>query len=438
MAKLIVSGPQEKWLECDIQPTKVSVGSVIKINDNKTDQRIFGFGGAFTDAATITFNSLSKDKQEEYLKAYFSECGLAYTLGRYPIQSTDFSTYTYSYLKDADIKSFDMSEDQNRIEFVKRALTYNPNLWLCAAPWSPCAFMKDNNDMCHGGKLLPKYYQLWADTLINTVKELDKKGIRIRCLSTQNEPEATQTWESCRYTAEEEANFLKNYLIPASNREKLPFLQFFIWDHNRDLMYERTNQIMNYGVPKESLFGVAYHWYDRTAFEEVKKTHLAYPDLHILLTECCVELLCNDNNGLGSYENGLRYGVNIIKDLNNGSEGYIDWNLSLNLQGGPNHVGNYCEAPLMIDSNNNEIKYMPSYYIIGHFSRYLRPGDVRIDVDNSDYEILVTAFKSSTEIKVVTINTSSVKKEISILIDNHYCSFVLKPKHISTFVSNLL
>ena len=436
MAKIIVSGPNNYWQQEEIKEMDKPSDSFIKINDAETDQMIMGFGGAFTDAATITFNKLSEDKKEEYLKAYFSEDGLGYSLGRYPLQSTDFSDHSYAYLKNEDINTFDMAEDKARIEFVKRALSYNPNLWLCAVPWSPCAFMKDNNDMCHGGKLLSKYYQLWADTLIKTVKELRKNGINIRCLSTQNEPAAKQTWESCCYTSEEEALFLKNHLIPASNCENLADLKFFLWDHNRDLMFERTKEILSYGVPKDRIFGVAYHWYDRTAFEELKKTHDEYPDFHILLTECCVELLCDDNNGVGSWENGLRYGINIIKDLNNGSEGYIDWNLSLNLQGGPNHVGNFCEAPLLIDEENNQIKYMPSYFVIGHFSKYLKPGDIRISVSgNDDEELLITAFKEkSGGIKTIVLNNSNVDKEITLLIKNSYYKINIKRKNILTFI----
>ena len=173
-----------------------------------------------------------------------------------------------------------------------------------------------------------------------------------------------------------------------------------------------------FGLNQEDIFGIAYHWYDRNCFEEVKKTHLKYPKQHLLLTECCVELLCDDNSGLGSWENGLRYGINMIHDLINGSEGYIDWNLSLNLQGGPNHVGNFCEAPLLIDEKNDEIRYMPSYYVIGHFSKYLNKGDTKVETKSNNDDILACSFVNSETLKVIILNTSANDVNMHIKINS--------------------
>lgn len=430
MSYIVISTKDYQWKKEEVKETSSNQIDV-EINTEKVDQTIHGFGGAFTDAASITFHSLSKAKQEEYLRAYFSNEGLGYSLGRYPLQSCDFSTHSYSYInKD---KQFDMSMDKERIEFVQRALEYNPNLWLISAPWSPPAFMKDNGDMCHGGHLLPEYYDLWAQTIVAAIKELKKNGITINCVTTQNEPEATQTWESCRYSAEQEAKFLKDYLIPTAKKERLDDLKYMIWDHNRDVMLKRTDEVLSFGLKQEDIYGVAYHWYDRDAFEEVKKTHNKYPALHLLLTECCVELLCDDNSGLGSWQNGMRYAINIIKDLNNGSEGYIDWNLSLDTKGGPNHVGNYCEAPLLIDSEKDEIICMPSYYIIGHFSRYLRPGFERVEATSKMGDLLVAGFKKNNRVSVVFVNENTAKT-VYFKLFNKIFNIFLPENCIATFV----
>ena len=428
---LIISGPNERWVRKSIySSTKSDVEIFIDLA--KKDQSIFGFGGAFTDAASITYHSLSEIKRKEYLEAYYSNEGLGYNLGRYPIMSTDFSKHSYEYIDKRGMESFSLECDKERIEFVKDALKYNKDLWIVAAPWSPCAFMKDNKDQCHGGHLLKEYYELWSNVIVETVKELTKQGINIQCLTVQNEPLATQSWESCIYSSNEEAIFLKDYLMPNCQKEGLSYMKFMVWDHNRDLMLKRAEEILDSGVELKDIFGVAYHWYDRDKYIELKKTHDKYPNLHLLLTECCVELLCGDNKGLGSWDNGLRYAESIIKDLNFGSEGYIDWNLSLNLEGGPNHVGNYCEAPLMIDEKHDVIRYMPSYYIIGHFSKFLRQSDVRVESTSTDKDVLVTSFvnERSGEIKVVILNLSNTTK--SIKVDQF--SFDLESKNIATFI----
>ena len=428
---LVISNQKERWSKKAFLNTQKS-DVQIKIDISKKDQSIFVFGGALTDAASITYHSLGEGKRKEYIKAYYSMDGLGYVLGRYPIMSTDFSDHSYEYITEDGLSSFSLDNDKARLELVRDALRENKDIWITAVPWSPCAFMKSNKKRNRGGSLLKEYYDLWASVMVKTVQELDKEGIHIQCLSTQNEPLAKQTWESCIYTSEQEAIFLKDYLIPTCQKEGLSYMKFMIWDHNRDVMLKRTDEVLSYGVNENDIFGVAYHWYDRDKFIEVKKTHEKYPNLHLLLTECCVELLQFDNKGLGSWDNGLRYAINIINDLNNGSEGYIDWNLSLNVKGGPNHVGNYCEAPLMIDEKKDMIHYMPSYYIIGHFSKYLRPGDVRVEASSSNKDILVTSFlnERSGELKIVILNIGKKPK----IIETNNLTFELDSKEIATIV----
>ena len=436
--EIIKSNQKEKWVKEEYKPASFDAEAEIIIDLDKKDQKIWGFGGAFTDAAEVTYHSLSKKKQEEYIKAYFSKDGLNYNLGRYPLMSTDFSPEMYEYLSDENLCNLSIKHDKNRINFVKDALKYKPDLWLISTPWSPSKFMKDTKDRCHGGKLLKQYYGLWADTLLTAIKELGREGVKISAVTTQNEPLATQTWDSCLYTSEEEADFLMNYLIPKAKEYRLDDLKFMIYDHNRDKMLERADEMFATGLKREDVFGIAYHWYDRDCYEEVKKTHLKYPNQHILLTECCVELLCDDNNGLGSWENGLRYGISIINDLNNGSEGYIDWNLSLNMQGGPNHVGNFCEAPLLIDAAKDEIKYMPSYFVIGHFSKYLKKGNAKVETTSSDKDLLAVSFIDDISLKIILLNNSSRSINAHIKLSNKKeLNITTEGKTIHTLVISL-
>ena len=192
----------------------------------KTFQTFLGIGGALTDASAETFAKLPKAKQQEFLEAYYDpRKGIGYTLGRTNIHSCDFSSGSYTYVdgRRQRLKSFSVEHDQQfRIPFIKQALAAaGGKLNIFASPWSPPAFMKDNNDMLHGGKLKPEFYQSWANYYVKFIRAYEREGIPIWGMTIQNEPMATQKWESCIYSAEEERDFLKNYLGPTIKKEGL-------------------------------------------------------------------------------------------------------------------------------------------------------------------------------------------------------------------------
>ena len=221
------------------QPVETEVSIIV--DPAKTFQTMLGIGGALTDAVAETFYKLPKDKQKELLTAYYDkEKGIGYTLARTSIQSSDFSSGSYGYVKDNDrtLSSFDISHDkQYRIPFIKEAMkAAGGKLTLFATPWSPPAWMKTNNDVLHGGKLKPEFDQIWANFYAKFIHTYEKEGIPIWGLSVQNEPMATQSWESCLYTAEEERDFIKNFLGPTLHKDGLADKKLIIWDHNRDLI----------------------------------------------------------------------------------------------------------------------------------------------------------------------------------------------------------
>jgi glucosylceramidase len=192
----------------------------IILDKNKTFQTIIGFGGALTDASSETFFKLSKQKQEEILTALFDkEKGDGFSLCRTSIHSCDFSSesYTYAEAGDTNLSHFSVEHDlKYRIPFIKAAFSKtNNDLKIFASPWSPPAWMKTNKTMLHGGKLLSEYDQTWANYFVKFVKAYKDEGIPIWGLTVQNEPMASQTWESCIFTASEERDFVKNYLGPA-------------------------------------------------------------------------------------------------------------------------------------------------------------------------------------------------------------------------------
>jgi glucosylceramidase len=361
----------------------------IIIDDTRTFQTIEGFGGAFTDAAAITFGKLAKDAQESFLKASFDPVeGNGYTLCRTTIHSCDYSAEMYTYDDtpgDKELKNFSIAHDlKDRIPFIKRAqAAAKGNLRLFASPWSPPGWMKTNGEMLHGGKLKPEYNQTWADYYVKYIKAYAAKGIPMWGLTVQNEALAVQVWESCIFTAEEERDFVKDFLGPTLHKAGLSNVKLMIWDHNRGLMYQRVQPTYDDKEASKYVWGTAFHWYTGDHFDNVRMVHDAFPDKHLLYTE----------GGLGgSWSSAHRLAKNVILDLNNWTEGWVIWNLMCDQNNGPRHVGGLGgSTSVNADTTTGKITYNPPHYVFGQFSRFIRPGAKRIPCTSNSDDFLATA-----------------------------------------------
>ena len=328
--------------------------SSVTINPNVKFQTFLGIGAALTDAAAETFYKLDKDQQDLFLKSYFSEKeGIGYTLARTIIHSCDFSSESYTYIEEGDesLETFSIERDRKyRIPFTKRVLEVaSKDIAVYASPWSPPAFMKTNNNMLQGGKLKKVIIPAWANYFTKFIKAYEKEGIPIWGLTIQNEPMAVQRWESCIYTAEEERDFLKNHLGPALEREGLGDKKIIVWDHNRDLLFERASVILADPEANKYVWGTGFHWYEdwkdgKPMFNNVGKVATAFPDKKLIFTEGCNEGF--DESRIKDPKLPERYAKAMINDFNNGTVAWTDWNILLNEYGGPNHVGNFCFAPV--------------------------------------------------------------------------------------------
>lgn len=395
------------------QPLESEVS--IFINPNKTFQEFIGIGGAITDASAEVFSKLPSEKQEELLEAYYNpEKGIGYSLMRTTIHSCDFSSESYTYVSDNDkeLKTFDISHDlEYRIPMIKRAIVASGGeLLTYASPWSPPAFMKDNENMRLGGKLLSEYYEPWAMYYTKFIKAYEEQDIPIWGITIQNEPMATQRWESCIFTAEEERDFLKDYLGPTMELEGLGDKNIVVWDHNRDLINNRANTIFDDPEAAKYAWGIGFHWYETWAggepmFDNLGRVKESYPDKKLLFTEGCAESF--NSGGYERWKNAERYGRSMINDFNMGTVGWTDWNILLDHHGGPNHVGNFCFAPVHANTDSGELIYTPSYYYIGHFSKFIRPGARRVSAASSRSHLLTTSFMNSDDSLVVIVMNQS-------------------------------
>lgn len=413
------------------------------VDPSRTYQTFLGIGAALTDASAETFAKLPGQKQQEFLQAYFDkEKGIGYSLARTNIHSCDFSSGSYTYVNEGDRKltSFSVDHDkQFRIPFIKKIIAAaGGKLPLYASPWSPPAFMKTNHEMLHGGKLNQDFAQSWATYYTKFIKAYEKEGIPVWGITIQNEPMATQKWESCIFTAEEERDFLKKYLGPTMQKEGLADKKIIVWDHNRDLMFHRANVIFDDPEAAKYAWGMGFHWYEDWSgglpmYENVGLVNKAFPTKNLLFTEGCAESF--DATRYAFWGLGEEYGRSMINDFNNGTVGWTDWNILLDETGGPNHVGNFCFAPVHANTINGNLIYTNSYYYIGHFSKFIRPGAKRIGAAASRSQLLTTSFiNKDGKMAVIVMNQSDKKLTYNLCIGTNAAVVDILPHAIQTLV----
>jgi len=423
------------------QPKETEI--CVFVDPSKTFQTYFGTGAALTDASAETFYKLPKDKQQEVLQAFFDkEKGIGYTVARTNINSCDFSSDMYTYVADNDkeLKSFNIDHDRKyKIPFIKEAMkAAGGKLDLFASPWSPPAWMKDNNNMLQGGKLKPEFYNSWAMYYTKFIKEYEKEGVPVWGISVQNEPMATQRWESCLYTAEEERDFLKNHLGPTMEKEGLKDKKIIVWDHNRDLIYQRAQTYFNDPEAAKYAWGIGFHWYEDWSggtpmYENLKRVYEAFPDKNIIFTEGCAESF--NASRYNAWVLGEEYGRSMINDYNNGMVGFTDWNIILDETGGPNHVQNFCFAPVHGDTKTGQLIYTNAYYYIGHFSKFIQPGAKRISAAASRSQLLTTAFRNEDgKTVVIVMNQGDLSFPYYLWINGKAAEVKARPHSIATLI----
>jgi len=405
----------------------------IMIDIDKTFQIIEGFGGAFTDASADNFAKLSPDEQERFLTMCFDpHKGNGYTLCRTTIHSCDYSAemYTYDDVEgDKGLEHFSSEPDRKyRIPFIKRALeTAHGNIKIYASPWSPPAWMKTNNNMLYGGKLKPEYFQTWADYFVKYVKAYQQEGIPIWGLTVQNEALAVQVWESCVFTAEEERDFVRDYLGPTLEKNGLSHVKLMFWDHNRGLMYQRAEVMYDDPEASKYVYGIAFHYYVGQHFDNVRIVHDAFPDKAIIFTEA----------GMGdTWETGVNVAKNMIYDLNNWTNGWTFWNMLLDDNGGPRHAGGLGHTSLVVlDTKTRKVSYNPPFYYFGHFSRFIKPGAKRIACTSSSDDFLATAFVNvDGQVATVILNQSDADRFFQLWVNGQVVRYPAPAHAIFTIV----
>jgi glucosylceramidase len=401
-------------------------------------QEIEGIGAAFTEAAASVWCALPEAVQQQVIDSYFAPEGHAYSFCRVHMNSCDFSISNYAHAAvagDVTLAHFTIDRDrQYLLPMIKAALkAARRPVRILASPWSPPAWMKSNGQMNQGGKLLAQYSPVWAQCYVKFIQAYAAEGVPIWGVSVQNEPDATQTWDSCIYSAQEERDFVRDHLGPALHAAGLGHVRIVIWDHNRDQLVERAGVVYSDPAASEYVWGAGFHWYGENHFDHVRLVHDAWPDKKLLFTEGCQE----GGPHHGSWAVGERYAQSMIADFNRWTCGWIDWNLLLNHTGGPNHVGNLCSAPVLASEDMRHVNYQSSFDCIGHFARFVKLGARRILCAATREVLECTAFiNTDGSIATVVLNRSDGAQRFTLKIgEARGIDVELPPHSIATFVS---
>ena len=410
----------------------------LMVNTERRFQTLEGFGAAFTEAAAVTWAALPADQAQTLLRDYFdARQGHGYRLCRVHMNSCDFALGNYAHADVADdmaLAHFNIDRDrQALLPMIKaaQAAAAAETIHMLVSPWSPPAWMKTNGQMNGGGKLRPDCAAAWARCYVRFIEAYAAEGVPVWGVSVQNEPDATQRWDSCIYSAEEERDFVRDHLGPTLAAAGLGHIKIVIWDHNRDLMVERASVVYSDPAAAQFVWGCGFHWYGEDHFDHVQQLHDAWPDKALLFTEGCQE----GGPHTGEWELGERYGRSIINDLNRWTAGWIDWNLLLDETGGPNHVGNLCSAPILADRATETLMHQSSYFYLGHFSRFIRRGAQRVLCAATKQALEATAFVNPDgSTAVVVMNRSEAAITFTLSLNGARCVTGLPARAIATYL----
>ncbi len=364
---------------------------LVKLYPHFTDQTWEAFGGAVTDSAAYVFSQMSEDLQNQLLDAYFGSNGLKYRLIRVPIDSCDFSLEQYEAAPDGDPAHFDLSRPLRYVLPMLEAIrAREPEIRLMLSPWSPPKVFKTNHQRHGGGKCKPEHYKDWAAYICRYIRELTERGFTVSCISLQNEPHAVQTWDSCIWSEEEEREFLVRYMKPALKDHGFPDLDVYIWDHNKERILDRAIGVFDQ-EGRAAANGIAFHWYSGDHFDALRKVHEIFPEKKLLLSENCFEYRFYGAEEMS--KSSFTVAHEIIGDLESGTSCFLDWNMLLNEQGGPNYVGNYCCAPFLYHTDEKCLCRQDIYQALWHFAHFIPSGSRRILSSSFSRSLEKTAFR---------------------------------------------
>jgi len=440
---------------------------LITLNPEEKFQTITGFGGSFTESSAYLLNKLGAANRKKILNAYFSEEGANYSLTRTHIASCDFSLNNYTYAKvenDKLLKNFSIEEDRNDLipMILDAKAISKEGFKIIASPWTSPPWMKDNKKYV-GGKLLPEFNDSFALYFSKYLEAYKKEGINIWGVTVINEPHGNgDNWESTLFSPKEMTDFVQNHLGPKLEKDGWKDIKILGYDQNRAGIKEWADEMYRDEKSSKYFGGMAIHWYESTYDyfpDALQYAHQKAPNKYLIQTEACVDSEIphwnddawywkkeatdwgwdwaseKDKHLHPKYAPVNRYASDIIGCLNNWVDGWVDWNMILDKQGGPNWFKNWCVAPVIVDQEKDQIYFTPLYYTMAHFSKFMRPGAVKIGCTINHKDLMTTAVKNPDgTLAVVIFNPTSEKFNLEIELNNQTRIISIDGKALQTII----
>ncbi len=417
--------------------TERDEGTIVEISGTDKGPAIEGFGAALTGSSAWLLN-----KNPEAIKALFSEEEIGLSYVRLTVGASDFNkngSYTYNDInepEDLDLSGFSIEEDKTTenpvIPIAQAILAQNSAVRFMASPWTPPAWMKSSKSFI-GGSLLPQYYDVYADYFVKYIQAYQAEGINISAVTPQNEPlYEPATYPGMGMSALEQADFIGKHLGPKLAQAGLA-TNIIAYDHN---FYEGTDPdypitvLSNVEAAKHTN-DVAYHAYGGQA-SDVDKLLDRFPGAGIYFTE---------QTGIQTEETTFR--GEIVWFMNNvfvpllrrGAKTILLWNLALDENGGPTNDGcKTCRGVVTITSAGNMVKN-PDYYLLGHFSKFVKPGAVRLGTGEFAGKFENVAFQNPDGSQVlVLLNSGSTDQLITVKPGSQGFQYTLPANSLVTLV----
>ncbi|MGR7814312.1 glycoside hydrolase family 30 protein [Lacinutrix undariae] len=465
--------------------TKEAKKVTLQLFPEKEYQEYYGFGASFTESSAWNLATIPVAARKEVLSKLFSPTkGAGFTLTRTHINSSDYSNTHYTYIDEGDttlatfsinedIKGFSGNENEqvSGIELVEPKYDIIPmileasqvpgaNFKIIASPWSPPSWMKTGETKkMTNGTLRPEYYGLWAQYLSKYVTAYKAQGINLWGITPQNEPLHAHDaqWDSNGFTPEQGRDFLKNHLGPQlvkdghlNLNDLNSGLRVLIYDHNKETMNNYVNVTYNDPEASKYAWGTAFHWYTNSELKEnnwyasqLEELQEAWPNKGMIHTESSIDIDAKDPIGqywrestdyAGTFVPFETYAYDMITDLNHGTQGYIEWCSILSNQGQPNPYNNYNSAPVLINPVTDQVIYTPLYYLLSHFSKFIRPEAHRIDVQGPKQEGLIYTAAKNTDgsIAVVIFNRNKENYQLALNLGTETYTSQIAPRAVQT------
>lgn len=415
--------------------TGLAVEPVITVDSTQTYQTIDGFGYALTGGSAQLIYSLPATQRQALEQELFgtdsSHIGVSYL--RLTIGASDMSARVFSYddnaspsQPDTTLANFDLSDDKTYlVPLLKEILAVNSTIKLLGCPWSPPAWMKDN-DKASGGSLLPRYYRVYAQYFVKYIQAMKANGITIDAITPQNEPLNANNNPSNVMQDTAEAIFVRDYLGPAFHSAGIA-TRIIVWDHNCDVP-SYPEYILGDAAAAQYVDGSAWHLYGGN-ISALSTVHDAFPGKNVYFTEQYVA-------GPGDFQGDLDWAINnlIVGATRNWSRNVLEWNMAADAGYGPHTAGGcgVCQGAFTIDGTS--VSRNTSYYIIAHASKFVRPGSVRV-ASNIAGTLQNVAFVTPAGKKVlIVLNTASGAQTFTVQFNGKNFSTTLKGYAVGTYV----